>query len=48
MENNVMTAKVDLVIINRGFNSQNGELINYAEMASENKNVSILAQSNTD
>jgi hypothetical protein len=48
MENNVMTVKIDLVIINRGFNSQNGELISYAKMASENKKVSILAQSNID
>lgn len=43
-----MSAKIDLVIINRGFNSQNGELISYAEMASEKKNVCVLAQSNID
>ena len=43
-----MSDKIDLVIINRGFSSQNGELISYAEMASERKNVSILAQSNFD
>jgi glycosyltransferase involved in cell wall biosynthesis len=48
MENNVMKAKIDLMIINRGFNSQNGELISYAEMTSKNNNVSVLAQSNID
>ena len=43
-----MKAKIDLMIINRGFNSQNGELISYAEMTSKNSNVSVLAQSNID
>ena len=43
-----MTSKVDLVIVNRGFNSQNEELIRYAEMVSENKSVCTLAQSNTN